>query len=117
MLETLLKWVRHNAISLEQWDEHFKSILLILIETFGDTDVSCSSVFIQTVTVCMCVCVCVCVCIHLCKYVCVFCQLLFCVNTNCVSVCVCVYVCVCVCVRVCKYVYVCVFHLCGSAHL
>ncbi|XP_070175270.1 CLIP-associating protein 1-like isoform X12 [Littorina saxatilis] len=38
MLDTLLKWVRNNAISKEQWDEHFKSILLILIETFGDTD-------------------------------------------------------------------------------
>ncbi|XP_076456220.1 CLIP-associating protein 1-A-like isoform X4 [Babylonia areolata] len=38
MLEKLLKWVRHNAITEEQWDEHFKSILLILIETFGDTD-------------------------------------------------------------------------------
>ncbi|KAL8570188.1 hypothetical protein ACOMHN_030983 [Nucella lapillus] len=38
MLEKLLKWVRHNTISAEQWDEHFKSILLILIETFGDTD-------------------------------------------------------------------------------
>ena len=40
MLDTLLKWVRNNAISVEQWDEHFKSILLILIETFGDSDVS-----------------------------------------------------------------------------
>lgn len=40
MLDALLKLVRDNAITTEQWDEHFKSILLILIETFGDSDVS-----------------------------------------------------------------------------
>nr|KAG5707128.1 hypothetical protein BaRGS_011839 [Batillaria attramentaria] len=39
MLDSLLKMVRNNAISKEQWDEHFKSILLILIETFGDSDI------------------------------------------------------------------------------
>ncbi|KAL8621733.1 hypothetical protein ACOMHN_061868 [Nucella lapillus] len=38
MLDTLLKWVRNGTISEQQWDEHFKSILLILIETFNDTD-------------------------------------------------------------------------------
>ncbi|XP_025078403.1 CLIP-associating protein 1-like isoform X19 [Pomacea canaliculata] len=38
MLDALLKLVRDNAITTEQWDEHFKSILLILIETFGDSD-------------------------------------------------------------------------------
>lgn len=40
MLDNLLKMVRNNAISKDQWDEHFKSILLILIETFGDSDKS-----------------------------------------------------------------------------
>lgn len=38
MLEVLLKWVRNNAITPQQWDEHFKSILLILIETFSDNE-------------------------------------------------------------------------------
>ena len=42
-LDTLLKWVRGNAISPQQWDAHFKTILLILIETFGDSDVGCST--------------------------------------------------------------------------
>ena len=37
---TLIKFTREGAFAL--WDEHFKSILLILLETLGDDDVSIS---------------------------------------------------------------------------
>ena len=35
---TLIKFTRDGAFAL--WDEHFKSVLLILLETLGDDDVS-----------------------------------------------------------------------------
>ena len=45
---------------------------------------------------------------HVCKYVCVFRQLLFCVNTNCDSVCVWVCVSMCMCVfSICVVVHIC----------
>ena len=40
MLSVLERLVKDGTISTTQWDEHFKSILLMLIETFGDSDVS-----------------------------------------------------------------------------
>ena len=40
---TLIKLTREQAIDL--WDEHFKTILLLLLETLGDLDVSYSIQF------------------------------------------------------------------------
>ncbi len=62
-LVELLKITREDSMAV--WDEHFKTILLLLLETLGDKDVgdfddsACDS---KCVFVCVCVCVCVCFC-------------------------------------------------------
>ena len=40
----LIKFTREGTFNL--WDEHFKSILLILLETLGDDDVSFVAILI-----------------------------------------------------------------------
>lgn len=46
----LLKITREDSRAV--WDEHFKTILLLLLETLGDKDVCCLMALYVTQTVC-----------------------------------------------------------------
>lgn len=54
----LLKIAREDSLAV--WDEHFKTILLLLLETLGDKDVSQSIILLASLTdtypvACVCV--------------------------------------------------------------
>lgn len=49
-LVELLKITREDSLAV--WDEHFKTILLLLLETLGDKDVRC--LMALHVTLCVC---------------------------------------------------------------